>query len=134
MSEITETTFGPTRGLLLVVVAMEKTEEMQAPEKNAGVMEVTSSPSSPLDSEHRVGHQADDDIHISLSWRSWVVVFMSCFAYVSIPSTPSLSDKNIANRYQVSWLRSSSSSPQAMSSHSSSEISVSQLSSDGSYK
>ncbi|KAH6661737.1 major facilitator superfamily domain-containing protein [Halenospora varia] len=56
---------------------------MQAPEKNAEVMEVTSSPSSPLDSEHRVRHQADDDIHISLSWRSWVVVFMSCFAVMA---------------------------------------------------
>ena len=27
----------------------------------------------------------DDGIHIRLTWRSWMVVFVSCFAYVHRP-------------------------------------------------
>lgn len=32
------------------------------------------------DAEHKVGHQVDDNIHVNISWRTWIVVFISCFA------------------------------------------------------
>jgi hypothetical protein len=29
----------------------------------------------------------DDRVHIHLTWRSWMVVFVSCFAYVACTSS-----------------------------------------------
>ncbi|KAF8862496.1 MFS general substrate transporter [Acephala macrosclerotiorum] len=66
----------------------DRPEEILPSEKGleATNTETTPPPSTPsdgVDSEHRVGHQSDDDIHIDLSWRSWVVVFISCFAVMA---------------------------------------------------
>lgn len=64
----------------------DRPEEMLSSEKGLEVTNTEAAPPSTpdgFDSEHRVGHQSDDDIHINLSWRSWIVVFISCFAYVS---------------------------------------------------
>jgi hypothetical protein len=55
----------------------ETTEEIQLSEKNLNV----SVPSTPIESESGdVQAARQHDVHVNLSWRSWVVVFISCFA------------------------------------------------------
>ncbi|KAH6715778.1 major facilitator superfamily domain-containing protein [Leptodontidium sp. MPI-SDFR-AT-0119] len=59
---------------------MEKTEDIRPSEKTMGEESV---PSSPTESEKHVSSRQDNDAedeHINLSWRSWLVVFMTCFA------------------------------------------------------
>ncbi|KAL5331986.1 hypothetical protein ACEPPN_001529 [Leptodophora sp. 'Broadleaf-Isolate-01'] len=59
---------------------MEKTEDIRPSEKTMGDESV---PSSPTESEKHVSSRQDNDAedeHINLSWRSWLVVFMTCFA------------------------------------------------------
>jgi hypothetical protein len=57
-------------------IQMEKGIETQVTDSEAPP------PSTPDqdDSEHKVGHQSDDNVHVNISWRTWVVVFISCFA------------------------------------------------------
>jgi hypothetical protein len=58
----------------------ETTEDIQLSEKNLNSVEV-SVPSTPIESESgdvQAAHQ--HDVHVNLSWRSWVVVLISCFA------------------------------------------------------
>lgn len=43
----------------------------------------------------------EDLIHIDLTWRSWMVVFVSCFACAVL----SLSQPNLTDSTQVSWRR-----------------------------
>jgi hypothetical protein len=58
----------------------ETTEEIQSSEKNLNSVEV-SVPSTPIESESGDGQAAHQhDVHVNLSWRSWVVVLISCFA------------------------------------------------------
>jgi hypothetical protein len=61
---------------------MEKSDEIQAASKMAtvGIESVPSALPSPDDFEHRTELTINDDAHIVLSWRSWVVVFITCFA------------------------------------------------------
>jgi hypothetical protein len=61
---------------------MEKTEEIQPSEKKIEIVGASPLPSTPYESEDRPGAALDDEIPIKLSWRSWVVVFVACFAYV----------------------------------------------------
>jgi hypothetical protein len=61
----------------------ETLEDIQPSEKNLNNIEV-SAPSTPNENESEsedvvtAAHQ--HNVHINLSWRSWVVVFVSCFA------------------------------------------------------
>jgi hypothetical protein len=32
----------------------------------------------------------EDAMHIDLTWRSWLVVFVTCFAYVPMPLLPTV--------------------------------------------
>jgi hypothetical protein len=58
----------------------ETMEEIQLSEKNLNNVEV-SVPSTPNESESEAVQAAHQhDVHINLSWRSWVVVLISCFA------------------------------------------------------
>lgn len=60
----------------------EKAEEVQ-PNKAApsvGVESISSSPASPKEAIDVASSDDDADVHISLSWRSWLVVFVSCWA------------------------------------------------------
>lgn len=56
-------------------------EEIHPSEKNLATEEV-SVPTTPNESESEDVVQAahQHNVHINLSWRSWVVVFVSCFA------------------------------------------------------
>lgn len=47
----------------------------------------------------------DDSIRINLTWRSWVVVFVSCFACVTLIAIASL---HLLIRLAASWPRSTS--------------------------
>lgn len=64
------------------LAAMEKAEEIHPSEKNSEIFGASSLPTTPDKSEEHPGIALGDDVHIDLSWRSWVVVFVSCFAYV----------------------------------------------------
>jgi hypothetical protein len=59
----------------------ETTEEIQPSEKNFEPTEV-SVPTTPNESESEnvveTAHQ--QNVHVNLSWRSWIVVFVACFA------------------------------------------------------
>ena len=59
----------------------ETTEDIQPSEKNLDNVEV-SMPTTPNESESDnvvvAAHQ--HDAHVNLSWRSWLVVFVACFA------------------------------------------------------
>lgn len=59
----------------------ETTEDIQPSEKNLDNVEV-SVPTTPNESESEnvvvAAHQHDQ--HVNLSWRSWLVVFVACFA------------------------------------------------------
>lgn len=62
---------------------MEKIEDIRSSEKTVE----ESVPSTPNQSEKHVSTElsiAVGDEHINLGWRSWLVVFMTCFAYVPI--------------------------------------------------
>ncbi|KAH8774979.1 major facilitator superfamily domain-containing protein [Hyaloscypha finlandica] len=61
----------------------ETKEEIQLSEKNLNSVEV-SVPSTPIESESGDGQAAHQhDVHVNLSWRSWVVVLISCFAVLA---------------------------------------------------
>lgn len=72
-----------SKGEELPFDAMEKAEDIRSSEKTVE----ESVPSTPNQSEKHVSTElpiAVDDEHINLGWRSWLVVFMTCFAYVPI--------------------------------------------------
>jgi hypothetical protein len=51
-------------------------------EKSPTSVGVDSVPSSPGESDREIGAHRDDDIHIKLGWKTWLVVFITCFGYV----------------------------------------------------
>lgn len=63
---------------------MERSDEIQTEKGiDAQVTDTEAAPPSTpdqYDSEHKVGHQIDDNIPAIITWRTWVVVFISCFA------------------------------------------------------
>jgi len=62
---------------------MEKTGEKQPSEKNVEIVGTSPLPSPPYESQDRLAATIDDEIPIKLGWRSWVVVFVACFAVMS---------------------------------------------------
>jgi len=66
------------------MATVEKVDEIQSPNKNTESVGIDSIPSTPNESEDRNGGTIDDDQHIRLGWKTWLVVFITCFGYVSL--------------------------------------------------
>jgi len=59
--------------------AQDEIRENKAPENMS--VGVESVPSSPGDSDGEI--HSDNDQHIRLGWKTWLVVFITCFGYAS---------------------------------------------------
>lgn len=64
----------------------EKSDVIQPTQKASEIVGVDLAPPSMDDSEQPTDPKLDD-MHIDLGWRSWLVVFVTCFAYV-FPQSP----------------------------------------------
>jgi hypothetical protein len=68
----------------------EKSDTIQPTTKLSEIMGVDSVPPSSDESEHHpIDPVVDDPMHVDLGWRSWLVVFVTCFAY-AVPGHPSV--------------------------------------------
>lgn len=59
---------------------MEKSEDIHSSERTVGDEYVPSTLNESEKHGSNGAHTVVDDEHISLGWRSWLVVFMTCFA------------------------------------------------------
>lgn len=69
------------------MASVDKVDEIQSPNKITENVGVDSIPSTPNESEDRNGGTNDDNQHIRLGWKTWLVVFITCFGYVSLSLT-----------------------------------------------
>lgn len=68
-------------------MADEKSDAIQPIAKTAEIEGADSeSPCSPKDTGYHHDSVLEDDLHVNLGWRSWLVVFVTCFAYVVPPT------------------------------------------------
>lgn len=58
----------------------EKTDDIQPTVQQENIEEAAETTETPAPVHKTIDPALDDDYHINLSWRSWVVVFVTCFA------------------------------------------------------